>query len=57
MPTQTLVIRVDFQALTDLVAFLRDNQQQKVDAITAFVGSTTDRLKKANDNLQDAIVK
>lgn len=50
------VIRVDIPALTDLVAFLQGGQQAQIDALTSEVGALTQRLKRSNEGLQQAVV-
>ncbi len=52
-----VVIRVDFPALTELIAFLKASEQTKVDAQTARVAKLTERLTKANKSLLDALVE
>lgn len=54
---QTSVIRVEFQALTDLVAYLRDTQRAEIAALTTTVGDLTKRLKVSSDNLRAVINK
>ena len=49
-----IVIRVDFPALDNLVALLRDNQQAEIDATTATIKGLTQRLKTSSDKLKQA---
>lgn len=55
MFNRTFILRVDFPALDNLVAFLRENQQAEVDAITAQVGALTTRLKVSSEGLSQAV--
>lgn len=48
-------VSVAFPALDNLVAYLRENEQPKIDAITAQVGSLTKALKTSGDGLSQAI--
>ena len=50
-------VRVDFPALSDLVAFLRENTQQKIDALTTTVEHLTEQLKQSSMGLQGSIEK
>lgn len=52
-----MTINVQFPALSDFVAFLREREQQKVDIATAAVTLLVPRLQKANTGLQGAIEK
>ena len=54
---KTLTIHVDFPALDNLVAFLRDNQQSKIDATTAAIEQLTTRLGKSGVALENEITK
>lgn len=51
------VIRIDIPALTDLLAFLRENSQQEIDAAAAQISQATDRLNKSASTLDEAILK
>lgn len=55
MMNRNLVFRIEFPALDNLVAFLREDQQRQIDAITALVGAATKRLKQSSDRLQQAV--
>lgn len=55
MMNRNLVFRIEFPALDNLVAFLREDQQRQIDAITALVGAATKRLKQSSDKLQQAV--
>ncbi len=57
MPQTTIVIRVDFPALDNLVTYLRETEQSAVDATAASVGQLTARLKTSADGLQGAVTK
>jgi len=48
-------VNVNFQAFTDFVAYLKSNDQAKIDALTTKVGSLTATLKASNDNLSQAV--
>lgn len=49
------VLRVDFPALTELVAFLKASEQPAIDALTTKVGAATQELKQSSNNLQQAV--
>jgi hypothetical protein len=53
----TIHVEVDFPALADLVAYLRDNQQAAIDAATTAVTDATAKLKNSTDALSAAITK
>lgn len=55
--TLAMTINVQFPALSDFVAFLREREQQKVDIATAAITLLIPRLQKPNTGLQDAIEK
>ncbi len=52
---RTLRVTVDFPALDNLVAFLRENQQQQIDQLVTQVGALTQKLKQSGDKLSEAI--
>lgn len=52
MRNATLSIRIDFPALSDLVTFLREQNQGKIDALTAQVSDLAERLKTSSSALQ-----
>jgi chromosome condensin MukBEF ATPase and DNA-binding subunit MukB len=51
------VIRVDFPALTDLVAYLRDqsDQQKKIEALSAQVEELNTKLSQSSTVLEGAV--
>lgn len=53
--TTPVVIRIEFPALDNFVAFLRDNEQRKIDAMTAEIRGSVTQLKSSGDALQQAI--
>ncbi len=53
----TLVIRIDFPALTDLVNYLISGQQQKIDALTATVSTLTQKLEQSSTALGAEVTK
>lgn len=53
MRNATLNIRIDFPALSDLVTFLREQNQGKVDALTAQVSDLAARLKTSSSALKE----
>lgn len=57
MLTDKIIVRIDFPALADLVSYLRDSQQIKLDALTEEVGKLTQRLKQSSDGLNQAEVR
>lgn len=54
---RAIVIRIDFQALTDLVAYLNTNQQMTVDAITAQVQQLTGRVQTVRTKMDAVVAK
>lgn len=52
---RSIVVRIDFPALSDFVTYLRERQQTQVDAIAAAVSAATARLKQSQTALQGAI--
>lgn len=48
-------VRVDFQALTDLVAYLRDVQQGKIDELARQVAELTAHLQNSTAGLKSSI--
>jgi hypothetical protein len=56
---RSLTLHVDFPALADLVAYLREDrsQQQTIDTLTARVDDATARLQQSALKLQHAIDK
>ena len=55
MFNRSIEIRIDFPALDDFVAYLRERQQTQVDVIAAAVSAATARLKQSQTALQGAI--
>lgn len=57
MGSKAIVIRVEIPALSELVAYLKDQdrQQQEVDAMAAKVRSVTGKLRQSREALQGAI--
>ncbi len=51
MWTRSITLHVDFPGFTDFVAWLREDDQRQIDAITATLADLTTRLKAANDKL------
>ncbi len=49
--------RIDFPALDNLVNFLRENQQQQIDAFTKSIEGSTVRLKRVTDILRAAVTE
>jgi len=49
-----VVVRIDFPALDNFVAFMREDEQQQVDAMTAEVRGLTTQLKTSGDALGKA---
>lgn len=54
---QPLVISIEFQALSDLVAYLQSQQNTKIDALTAEVAALTTKLQQSSGGLQAAVQK
>ena len=46
---------ITFPALDNLVSFLRENQQQQIDAMATTLAGLNERLKKSNADLRKAI--
>lgn len=55
MPFRTIVVRVDFPALTALVEYLQGQQQQQIDALTAQVTKLTQGLQQSTTGLQGSV--
>lgn len=57
--SRTITFRIDFPALDNLVAYLRENgtlqTQQQIDAITDQVRQVTAQLKQSATRLQDDV--
>ena len=51
----TIAISIDFPALDNLVAWLRENEQQQIDALTEQLGGIAPQLKASADALRKAI--
>jgi hypothetical protein len=57
MPQIPITIRVDIPALSDLVAFLRENRQQEIDALTTRTADLVKRLSDSEKSLHSATPK
>lgn len=55
MIPRNIVIRIDFPALDNLVTYLKDNAQEKIDAITAQLNSQIQGLQQHRAGLDQAI--
>lgn len=55
MFNRTITIRVEFPALDALVAYLQDQQQKQLDALTAQVTELTEALKQSTAGLKQAV--
>jgi hypothetical protein len=49
-------VHVDFPALSELVVFLRESNQQPVDALTAKIKTATLALSRSEAALQNAMI-
>jgi hypothetical protein len=50
-----LTVRVDFPALDNLLAFLRENRQTEIDALTTKLAGLASRLNAVKDGLIQAV--
>jgi hypothetical protein len=54
---RAITLRVEFPALDNLVLYLREREQWKVDAITAQVRKMNDTLKQSTAGLHQVVTK
>ncbi len=52
---ETVVVRIDFPALADLVQYLKNRQQTELDALAAQVKELTAKLKRSSTELQGSV--
>ncbi len=52
---RTLKVQIEFPALDNYVAFLRENQQAEIDQLTTQIGLLAQKLKQSNADLRNAI--
>jgi hypothetical protein len=50
-----VIVRVDFPALDNLVVYLKEREQGKIDALTAEVQELTGRLQQSSTTLEGAV--